>query len=94
MRTRPVIWLIVIFAAGLSHAQITTTTLLGTVTDPTGASVAGAQITVTHTGTNQVRSVKSDAEGANREIPQTTMKRPFFMRSHCLPLRPPRTGRM
>jgi carboxypeptidase family protein len=64
MRARPVIWHIVIFAAGLSQAQITTTTLLGTVRDATGASVAGAQITVTNTGTNQVRSVKSDAAGA------------------------------
>jgi carboxypeptidase family protein len=66
MRTRPAIWLIVIFATGLSQAQITTTTMLGTVTDTSGAAVVGAQITVTNAGTNHVRSVKSDAEGAYR----------------------------
>ena len=67
LRSRPPAWLTVIFfAATLSQAQITTTTLLGTVTDSTGAFVSGAQITLTNTDTNLARSVRSEAEGAYR----------------------------
>jgi hypothetical protein len=37
----------VLFAASTLSAQVTTGTILGTVTDPAGAPVAGAQVTVT-----------------------------------------------
>jgi hypothetical protein len=45
-------------------AQITTITLTGTITDPTGAPVAGAGIVVTNTETAQVRVTTSDARGS------------------------------
>jgi len=44
-------------------AQVTTTNIIGTVTDSSGASVPGAQITVTNTGTNQTRSTQTNAQG-------------------------------
>ena len=47
------------------HAQ-TTTTLYGTVTDKSGASVPGAQVTATNVGTNQSRVVQSNQEGVYR----------------------------
>jgi Carboxypeptidase regulatory-like domain len=49
---------------GCVLAQITTTTLTGTITDPTGAPVAGAGIVVTNTETAQVRVTTSDARGS------------------------------
>ncbi len=66
MRRTILVLLIVSFVASLCYAQITTTTLLGTVTDATGASVAGAQVTVTNTDTNQSRTVSTNAEGNYR----------------------------
>src|SRR5262249_41102627 len=44
------------------NAQIaTTTSLVGTVTDPTGKTVAGAKVTATNTGTRDVyRAVTSE----------------------------------
>jgi hypothetical protein len=47
----------------LLTAQITTTTVRGTITDSTGAVVPNVEITVTNTETNQTRSVKSSADG-------------------------------
>ena len=44
-------------------AQAVTGTLLGTVTDSTGAVVAGAKVTVTNQNTGLTRTVKSDAIG-------------------------------
>ncbi|HZS53070.1 MAG TPA: carboxypeptidase-like regulatory domain-containing protein [Bryobacteraceae bacterium] len=38
-------------------------TILGTVTDPSGAVVPNAQVTLTNTGTNQVRHVTTNSEG-------------------------------
>ena len=64
---RPSIWLtVLILCATLSHAQITTTTLLGIVTDSTGASLPRAQITLTNSETNLVRNVTSEGDGAYR----------------------------
>ena len=37
--------------------------IVGTVTDTSGAAVPGATVTVTNTGTNEVRTMKSDATG-------------------------------
>jgi hypothetical protein len=48
------------------HAQITTTTLVGTVTDKTGAVLVDASVTATNTGTNLQRSVKTNAQGEYR----------------------------
>ncbi len=44
----------------------TTTTIYGAVTDRSGASVPGAQVTVTNTGTNQVRTAQTTPEGQYR----------------------------
>jgi outer membrane receptor protein involved in Fe transport len=66
MRRTILVCLIVSFVASLCYAQITTTTLLGTVTDSTGASIAGAQIKITNTDTNLVRTVTTNAEGGYR----------------------------
>src|SRR5438067_1083201 len=49
-----------------AFAQVTTTSIVGTVTDSSGASVPGAKITVTNTGTNQTRSTQSNAQGDYR----------------------------
>ena len=50
----------------IAFAQITTTTVVGTVTDNTGAAVVGATVTVTNVETNLVRTTKTDAEGGYR----------------------------
>src|ERR1700744_4753706 len=44
-------------------AQQTTAALVGNVTDPTGATVGGATVTATNTGTNLVRTTKTEADG-------------------------------
>lgn len=44
-------------------AQQVTATILGTVTDPTGASIAGATVQVTNTGTGQAQTTMTDANG-------------------------------
>src|SRR5690348_8365957 len=49
--------------ASLAVAQINTVQLSGTVLDPQGASVAGAQITATSLATGAATSVTSDANG-------------------------------
>lgn len=47
-------------------AQITTTTLTGTVTDSTGAAVPNAQVTATNTGTSLARTVATNSQGEYR----------------------------
>ena len=44
-------------------AQSRTGTILGTVTDATGAVIPGAKVTVTNMGTNQARETSTDANG-------------------------------
>src|SRR5512138_473923 len=48
--------------AGL-YAQVTTTTIYGTVTDSTGAVVPNAQVVATNLDTNLSRPATSDSEG-------------------------------
>ena len=45
------------------HAQAISGTITGTVTDPTGAAVPGATVTVINTGTNSTATAKSDGQG-------------------------------
>lgn len=46
-----------------AQGQNTTGTIFGTVTDPSGAAIAGAKVTETNTGTNVVRTVSALANG-------------------------------
>ncbi|SEG00801.1 Carboxypeptidase regulatory-like domain-containing protein [Bryocella elongata] len=46
-----------------ARAQLTTADILGTVTDPTGADVPNATVTLKNLGTNETRTVKTDSSG-------------------------------
>src|SRR5258707_895027 len=50
------------------YAQVTSGTILGTVTDPSGAAVANAKVVITNTGTN-IRSETSTSGEGNFEQP-------------------------
>ncbi|HLJ18328.1 MAG TPA: TonB-dependent receptor [Bryobacteraceae bacterium] len=52
-----------VFMCVCAFAQITTTTIIGTVTDSTGGTIPNAKVTATNTGTNLARSVETDSEG-------------------------------
>src|SRR3984893_11517677 len=52
-----------LFAAVAAHSQVTGATLGGTVTDPSGAAVPGAQISVKNNATGVTREVTSDSSG-------------------------------
>src|SRR6267143_3305436 len=54
------------FAAAPAHAQLTNGVFTGTVTDPQGAAVAGAEVAITNVGTGSTVTVKTSAEGAYR----------------------------
>ena len=53
------------FSVGLpgANAQVLSGSIVGTVTDPSGAIVPNSAITVTNTGTSQTRADKTDANG-------------------------------
>lgn len=57
-----VVLLLLVFAANLT-AQTFRGGIQGTVTDPTGAAIAGAQVTVTNLDTRFSRTVVSDSQG-------------------------------
>ncbi|MEK7406737.1 MAG: TonB-dependent receptor [Acidobacteriota bacterium] len=64
---RPAVWprialLVLLCPVGL-RAQVTTASILGTVTDRSGAVVPGAQVTATSVETNFSRAVNADAAG-------------------------------
>lgn len=63
----PLVFVAAIFMciAPVALAQTSATgALTGTVTDPSGAVIAGATVTATNTGTGQTRTVTTDANGA------------------------------
>ena len=60
--TRTVLAVAILISA--AHAQQTTATLTGTVTDPTGAVVAGVTITATNLATNAVRETLTAETGS------------------------------
>ncbi len=69
------IYLVVLCAAlaiqsfsGMLQAQTFYGTIVGTVTDPSGAVVPGADVSVTNTGTNETQVAKSDAQGDFRFV--------------------------
>jgi hypothetical protein len=55
--------LLVLLVASAVPAQVSTGTILGTVTDPTGALVNGATVTVINTRTNEARVAQSNSSG-------------------------------
>src|SRR5882724_4613845 len=61
--------LLLAFAAMPAHAQVTNGVFTGTVTDPSGSAVAGAEVVVTNAGTNATVTVKTNADGLYR-IPE------------------------
>jgi len=50
-------------SASPSWAQTSTGTITGSITDPTGAAIAGAKVQITNTGTNGLSEAISNAEG-------------------------------
>ncbi len=54
---------VVVLVAGTLQAQIDRASISGTVTDPSGAAVAGATVTVTNAGTNQSQTLTTDSSG-------------------------------
>jgi len=48
-------------------AQLSTATMFGTVTDPSGAAVPNAKVTLTQTDTQFVRAFTTRADGSYRE---------------------------
>jgi hypothetical protein len=56
--------LFLFFAAAVAHAQQTTATLLGTITDASGAAVPGVTVQASNLGTNVVREATTDFGGA------------------------------
>jgi len=64
---KAVVLLMVLFAlAGISAAQATTATIVGTITDPGGAQVPSASITARNVDTGLQRSVTSGEDGGYR----------------------------
>lgn len=52
-----------ILTAAAAHAQLTTSDILGTVTDTTGAVIPNAAVTVRNLGTNETRTARTDNSG-------------------------------
>lgn len=57
---------ITMLVAGLTFAQTSNGTLAGVVTDPTGASVPNAKVTVKNVGTGETRTATTNGVGAYR----------------------------
>jgi hypothetical protein len=57
------LFLFLILFASSGWGQTLTGTILGTITDPSGAVVPGVDVTVINTGTNQTRSVTTTGSG-------------------------------
>ena len=54
---------VLLLAGEVADAQAVSGTVVGTVTDATGATVPAAQVTITNLGTNMNRSLSTDANG-------------------------------
>src|SRR5579864_3946657 len=75
MRSRVVTQLVVLFALStLLLAQTATSSLRGTVTDPKGAVLQGATVTLSNASTGYSRSAKTGADGGYQflEVPPST----------------------
>ena len=60
------VYVILILLCGVSRAQVTTASLTGTITDPTGALVSGANVTVVKVDTQFSSKAVSNAGGVYR----------------------------
>src|SRR5712692_7891171 len=71
-----ILLLICAFAALSANAQVQNGIFTGTVTDPQGAAVAGADVVILNIGTNNTVTAKTNAEGLYRvpELPVGTYK--------------------
>src|SRR3990172_5048932 len=70
MKTRGRFWGIVVcvfLAGGISLAQVTTGTIMGTVSDSTGAVIPGATVTIRNVDTGITRTAATDAAGRYRQ---------------------------
>ncbi|MEO7650694.1 MAG: TonB-dependent receptor, partial [Bryobacteraceae bacterium] len=54
---------VILFSIPQLHAQVTTATFFGTVNDPSGAVVSGAEVSLTHEGTSAVLKQATNATG-------------------------------
>jgi hypothetical protein len=54
---------LMLIAAGTASAQLTTADIVGTVTDPTGAIIPNANVTVVNLDTHETRNALSNASG-------------------------------
>jgi len=61
--------LLVLMSAGQSYAQVDTGTILGTVTDSSGARINGATVTLTNEGTNAALSTTTGDDGGYKFTP-------------------------
>ena len=59
-----------LFTSSHAYAQATGATLSGTVTDPSGSVIAGAEVAIKNLGTGIVRTLTTDSAG--RFIPLPT----------------------
>ncbi len=68
MRTAIALLAVILSGIGLTNlaGQGTTATILGTVSDPTGASIAGAMVQVRNVGTGLAQNIQTDAAGRYR----------------------------
>lgn len=67
-RWLPVAMLVIMFGVGEASAQLTRATISGTVTDPSGAAVPGASVTVSNQNTGLTRSTTTGPSG-RYEVP-------------------------
>ena len=58
-----VILAIAILSASQAYAQVSGATLSGTITDPSGAAIAGAKVSITNKATGVTRDDTTDAAG-------------------------------
>jgi len=68
MRRKLYLWVLatLILPCGLLFSQAVTSTIVGTVSDPTDALIPGAQIELKHTGSGAVRTAESNEAGLFR----------------------------
>jgi len=70
-KLRILFFVLLVLLASIAVAQIQNGQFTGTVTDPSGAAIAGARVTITNTGTNLAVTVTSNSSGiyVAKELP-------------------------